>query len=327
MSSTAWLRPRTAAEVTMALGLPGARILAGGTDLVPNRTWELDTGTTWVGIGAVPGTREVRCDAAGRWEVGAAVTLAEVLAHPQLGRHYPLWMEAMRAVATPEIRTQATVGGNLCVDTRCRFRNQPPIWRSGLIPCFKSGGDRCYAAPASRLCVAMLVSDSAPVLMAMGAEAAVAGPFARWIALADLYSGDGDRHLTLNPGEWVRAIRLPAKPPLGAFRKWRPRATMDFPEVDVAVSVDCDEEPRVVRIVVSAVGPVPVRATSAETLLESGPWTSERLAEAADRARAAVHPYDNGQLRVWGRQRAVHGLVLDALRQVASAVVEKGAQA
>ena len=326
MTKTELIHPRTDAEMTGVLGPPGVRVLGGGTDLVPNRAWGLMSDATWAVLAKVPGTRTIGSDSVGRWEVGAAVTLSTVLAHPELCRLYPLWTEAIRSVATPEIRMQATVGGNLCVDTRCRYRNQPSIWRSGLAPCFKSGGDRCYAAPASRQCVAMLVSDTAPALIALGAEVAIEGPVPRWIPVSDLYSGDGDHHLTLDPGDWVRAVRLPAIPPIGVFHKWRPRATMDFPEVDVAVTVVPGREPRIVRIVLSAVGPAPIRVTAAETALATGPWTSERLLEAASQARAAVHPYDNGQLGVIGRQLAVRGLVYQALMTLSATVFEKEAQ-
>lgn len=311
-------------DVSRALADGGAQILAGGTDLVPNRVWGLATEDTWVHVGNVPGIREIIRDAIGRWVVGAAVTLSDVLAHPGLKQSYPYWMDAIRAVATPEIRNQATVGGNLCIDTRCRFRNQPPIWRSALAPCFKSGGEKCYAAPASRECVAILSSDSAPVLVAMGAEVLVAGPNSRWMSVADLYSGDGYHHLTLDRGEWIQAVRLPAEPPSGVFRKWRPRAAIDFPEVDVAVSVTARPGLRVVKIVISAVGPAPIRVTAAEELLARGPWSAERMAKAADLARSMVHPYDNGQLGVIGRRWAVREMVYTALEELRDVAVQKG---
>lgn len=324
--TTRLLQPVVMEDVSTALIEDGARVLGGGTDLVPNRTWGLDTGDTWVKVERVSETREITQDAQGRWVVGAAVTLAAVMAHPELGRDYPLWITAIRAVATPEIRTQATIGGNLCLDTRCRFRNQPPVWRSALTPCFKSGGELCYAAPASRQCVAMLSSDSAPALVALGAEVGVAGPHPRWMPVSELYSGDGYYHLTLGAGEWVHAVRLPANPPVGVFRKWRGRATIDFPEVNVAVSVSPGSELRVVKIVVSALGPAPVRVPEAENLLATGRWTQEELQLAADLARRAVHPYDNGQLGVIGRQRAVRELVYGALSDLRDNVWKKGVQ-
>ncbi len=314
-------------DLPSSLGTLGAQILAGGTDLVPNLTWELASPTMLVDVMGISELREITIDAEGRWVIGAAVTLSDILHHPVLGAHYPMLVAAVHAVATPEIRAQATLGGNLCVDTRCRFRNQPPIWRSGLDPCFKSDGNRCYAAPKSRECVAILSSDTAPVLIALGAEVAVGGPELRWVEVEALYSGDGHDHLTLGPQEFVRAVRLPRVSPAGVFRKWRDRATMDFPEVDVAVAATLDEGvPRDIRIVVSAVGPAPVRISAAEVLLDSSPWTDAQLERASVMAREAVHPYDNGQLGVIGRQLAVRSLVLDALTALRAALMETGGE-
>ncbi len=320
-------RPRTWNDLRSALVAPGAQVLAGGTDLVPNLTWELACSPMFVDVTGVAELQEVTLDAEGRWVIGAAVTLSDILRHPVLRVRYPMLTAAVHAVATPEIRAQATLGGNLCVDTRCRFRNQPPIWRSGLDPCFKSDGNQCYAAPKSRECVAILSSDTAPVLIALGADLAIGGPEPRWVEVGALYSGDGQNHLTLGSQEFVRAVRLPRVSPVGVFRKWRDRATMDFPEVDVAVAATLhDRVARDIRIVVSAVGPAPLRISAAEGLLDSNPWTDAHLEQASVMAREAVHPYDNGQLGVIGRQLAVRNLVLDALMALRDMLMKTGGE-
>ncbi len=322
------IKPSTTQDVTRLVKEAESKIFGGGTDLVPNRTWGLDTSGTWVQLGTVPETTMISIDEEGRWLIGAAVTLGVILEHPKISTLYPLLADAIRAVATPEIRNQATIGGNLCLDTRCRFRNQPPIWRSGLKPCFKSGGDHCYAAPASSRCVAIVSSDTAPALIALGARLKVQSTSGfRWIKTLDLYSGDGDRHLTLEPGEWIEAIRLPNFPPLGVFDKWRMRGSIDFPEVNVAVSVTQAKNSRTMRIVLGAMGPEPVRLREAEKLLGEGPWDPERLMHAVHTARDAVHPYDNGQIGVVGRKGAAEHILYRALKKLRIMMEEKGENA
>ncbi len=325
---TRLVQPSTAEDVTRLLGEPESKIFGGGTDLVPNRTWGLDTSGTWVQLRAVPEATMISLDEEGQWSIGAAVTLKAILEHPKLPGLYPLLAGAIMAVATPEIRNQATIGGNLCLDTRCRFRNQPPIWRLGLEPCFKSGGSHCYAAPASSQCVAILSSDTAPAFIALGARLKVhSRSNSRWIEALELYTGDGDRHLTLAPGEWIETIRLPSRPPLGVFDKWRIRKSIDFPEVNVAISVAPGENSREMRMVLGAVAPGPIRLREAERLLAQGPWDQDRLVLAAHTVTGAIHPYDNGQMGVVGRKRAAEHILYRALGKLRNMMGEKGVSA
>ena len=325
---TRLIEPSAAEDVTRLLGKPGSKIFGGGTDLVPNRTWGLDTSPTWVQLRRVPETTLISSDGEGRWSIGAALTLQAVLEHPQLCASYPLLADAIRAVATYEIRNQATIGGNLCLDTRCRFRNQPPIWRSGLDPCFKSGGTRCYAAPRSSQCVAIFSSDTAPAFIALGAQLKVQSQNnPRWIEALDLYTGDGDHHLALETGEWIETIRLPSSPPLGVFDKWRMREGIDFPEANLAITVVPRENSREVRMVVGAMGSGPIRLRASERLLAEGLWDDDKLFLAAHMVTGSIYPYDNGQMGVVGRKRAAEHLLYRALEKLRTMMGEKGEEA
>ena len=306
--------PSRPEEALQALAAEGAAPLAGGSDLIPGLAWEIPTCDTLVSLAGLEALRRIEAEADGRLRIGAMATLAEIVRHPLIRVGYPALADAAQAVASPELRAQGTIGGNVCLGTRCRFRNQPPLWREALAPCWQSGGAVCHAAPAKETCVAILSGDTVPALVALRAEAEIWGPAPRRLPLEELYSGDGSHHLRIALGEILAALRLPAAPPQAAFRKWRTRASIDFPEANAAVSaVWRDGAWREPVVVVSAVGPAPIRVQAAEALLDASAWSEERILAAGELARRAVHPYDNGQLNVAGRQIAVRGLVARAL--------------
>ncbi len=317
--------PRGEEELLRSLAVEGAVPLGGGSDLIPGLSWELASGDALVSLAGVPALRRTDALADGSVCLGAAVTLAEVARHPLILGAYPALADAARAVGSWELRAQGTIGGNVCLATRCRFRNQPPLWRDALQTCYQSGGDVCHAAPASRTCVAILSGDTVPALAALGAQLEIWGHAARRLPIEDFYSGDGAHHISLAKGELLAAIHLPADPPTAAFRKWRARESIDFPEANAAVSAVWREGAwRAPRVFVSAVGPAPVRVVAAEALLDGADWSEDLLRAAGELARKAVHPYDNGQLNVAGRQIAVRGLVARALGDLQNARRERG---
>ena len=135
----------------------------------------------------------------------------------------------------------ATVGGNLCQDTRCIYYNQSEWWRSANDFCLKHRGDVCHVAPQGQRCHAAYSGDLAPALLVFGAEVDIAAPKgSRRMPLADLYVEDGRAHLSLAEGELVVAVRLPAAPPPSAYTKVRVRGAIDFPLAGVAVALTCN---------------------------------------------------------------------------------------
>jgi 4-hydroxybenzoyl-CoA reductase subunit beta len=232
-------RATSAAHAAALLArLPGARIIAGGTDLVPNLRRGIGGPTALVDVASIPGFDAIVRDGAG-WRIGAGATLAALAGDAELARALPALAQAADSVAGPAHRTVATLGGNLCLDTRCVFYNQSEWWRRANDYCLKLGGSTCHVAPQGRRCHAAFSGDAAAALLAYDAEVEVTGAQgARRLPLAALYADDGARHLTLAPDELIVAVRIPPQPPgaRSGYRKARVRGALDFPLAGVAIS-------------------------------------------------------------------------------------------
>ena len=218
---------------------PGARLLAGGTDLVPNLRRGIERAPILVDLGGVRGMSDIALTDTGL-TLGARVTLARLAADASIARQYPVLAEAARAIAGPGHRSVATLGGNLCLDTRCVFYNQSEWWREANRYCLKRGGDVCHVAPQGQRCHAAFSGDLAPALLVLGAEVElVSSRGTRRTPLAELYRDDGAAHLTLARDEVLVCLRVPAgRPGLRCgYRKARTRAAMDFPLAGVACAL------------------------------------------------------------------------------------------
>jgi 4-hydroxybenzoyl-CoA reductase subunit beta len=231
---------------------PDSRILGGGTDLVVNIRRGIVAPAVLIDVNNVAALRAIAADAQSI-EIGASVTLAELAAHPGVVRHYPVVAQAAAFIAGPTHRNMGTVGGNLCLDTRCLFYNQSEWWRSANDHCLKTTGEICHVAPKSRgVCFATFSGDLAPALMTLGAEVDVAEPAGRrTLPLARLYigysrqdqpitetMGDGKHYLSLRPGELVTAVRAGNTPGLrSAYDKIRIRRSIEYPVTGVAVAL------------------------------------------------------------------------------------------
>lgn len=228
-----------AAAAALLAAEPGARLLAGGTDLMPNLRRGIEQPRVLVDLGGVRDFGAISFGAAGV-SIAAGVTLARLAADEQIARAWPAIAQAAASIAGPGHRNAATLGGNLCLDTRCVFYNQSAWWRAANDHCLKRGGDTCHVAPQGRHCHAAYSGDLAPALLVLGAEVellSVRGT--RRIALADLYRDDGAAPLTLAPDELLASIRVPAAPSglRSGYRKARTRAAMDFPLAGVACAL------------------------------------------------------------------------------------------
>jgi len=269
------LRPRTLDDVIKARAdHPGSRMLGGGTDLVVNIRRGIVAPPALIDVNHVAELRAIKADARAL-EIGAAVTLAELAAHPQVLRHYPVVAQAAGFIAGPTQRNMGTVGGNLCLDTRCLFYNQSEWWRSANNHCLKTSGDICHVAPKSRgICFATYSGDLAPALLTLNAEVDLAGPAGkRTIALDRLYIGysrqdqpitetlgDGKYYLALRPGEFVTAVRASSTPGLrSAYDKIRIRRSIEYPVTGVAVALRRDGDTLAeLRVAFTGTNPRPV---------------------------------------------------------------------
>lgn len=229
--------PASLDEAVALLSRPGARVIAGGTDILPNLKHRLDQPALLVSLGRIEALRRIEEDG-DVLRIGAGATLSAVAEHELVRRHAPSLSQAAGLVASPLIRNSATLGGNVNLDTRCRYVNQTHFWRSAIGGCLKSEGDVCHVVPKGRSCVAAMSSDCVPVLLSLGASLRQIGPEGeRTVAAADYYNSDGTAHTNARPGEITAEILVPiaARPTRAAYAKWTVRKSIDFPLVSVAM--------------------------------------------------------------------------------------------
>ncbi|HVS04239.1 MAG TPA: FAD binding domain-containing protein [Thermoanaerobaculia bacterium] len=324
-------RPRSLAEAAAILAGEGprARPVAGGTDLWPNMKRRHQKAETVVSLMAIPELAGVTDGNGAGLTLGATTLLADVVAHPAVRDRYPGLARAVESISSPPLRHMGTIGGNVCVDTRCTYYNQTEEWRRSIDYCMKEEGTICWVAPSSPRCWAHSASDSAPMLQALGAEVRlVSHQGERAVPIAALYRDDGIDYLAKRPEEIVAAIRLPADADASrcrsAFWKLRRRGSIDFAVLSVAAAVWMDGE-RVERaaIVLGAVGSSPHSADQAAAHLVGKPLTPETLAEAAELARRVAVPMDNTDFQTQWRKAVAGTYVEAALRECAGLPVER----
>lgn len=213
------------------------RFVAGGTDLMANLRHGIGAPDTLIDLRGIPELHGIVAGPHGL-SLGAAVTLAELAANATVREKYPALAAAALAVGGPAHREAGTVGGNLCLDTRCVFYNRSEWWREANGYCLKYQGDICHVAPTGKRCLAAFSGDLAPALLVYAAEVEVAGPGGlRRLPLAELYADDGAAHLRLAAGEFLVRLLLPADPWPAAYAKARARGSIDFPLAGVAVAL------------------------------------------------------------------------------------------
>ena len=225
------MRPATLGEACRLAAQPDARVIAGGTGLLPNLRLGIGTPRTLVSLDALAELKGLEFSA-GSIRIGGCVSLqrlAEEKAIPAALR------EAAQSVAAPGHRSAATLGGNLCLDTRCLYYNQSEDWRRSNAYCLKHGGDICHVAPQGKKCRAAYSGDMAPALLVLDAQVETT---ARSIPLAELYRDDGASHLQLGPGEIVVGVRIPAPKGKSGYAKARARGAIDFPLAGVAMALE-----------------------------------------------------------------------------------------
>ena len=317
-----YLRPRTAREAAHLAAEHGTRVMfvAGGTDLFPKlkrRQFDVDVliGLDFLGRELRAGHAEV--------EIDAGVTLARVAGHPMLNEDLAGYAEAAGLVSSPPLRNAGTIGGNLCVDTRCNYYDMTYEWRKAAGFCMKKDGDICLVAPGSPRCWAVSSSDTAPMAIALGGTVVLAGPDGeRELPVAALYRDDGIEYLAKQPHEVVTSLRLPARrSERSAYVKLRRRGSIDFPIVGAAVAAELDGDSVVTcRIVLSAVGSRPVEATAADQFLSGKRLSRETIEAAAELAAKPAKPLDNADLSHAWRKRMVRVVVEQALQKLLSPV-------
>jgi 4-hydroxybenzoyl-CoA reductase subunit beta len=238
---------------------PSSRFIAGGTDLIPNLRRGLAAPASLIDVRCIPELRSITRSPEGL-ALGAAVTLAELIDDGAIAKAFPALVAAAAAVAAPALREAGTLGGNICLDTRCMFYNESAWWRAANAFCLKREGDRCHVAPGGTRCYAAYSGDLAAPLLVYGAVAEIAGADgSRRIPLADLFADDGAAHLRLSPDELLVAVHLPAHPWPAAYAKARQRGSIDFPLAGVALALLAENGiVRGLRVALTGVGSCPI---------------------------------------------------------------------
>jgi 4-hydroxybenzoyl-CoA reductase subunit beta len=298
---------------------PEAMPVAGGTDLYPNMKRRQMTPKVLVGLRGLPGAAAI--EASGQLTLGAMATLTEVERDAAIRARWPALARAAGLVSSPPLRNAGTIGGNLCVDTRCNYYNQTEFWRRSIGYCMKRDGDVCLVAPGSDVCWAVSSSDTAPVMIALDAEVDLVGSAGeRRIPVVELYGRDGMEYLAKKPDEILTAIHIPVRTGwTTTYRKLRRRGSIDFPIVGVAAGVKRHADGTVLeaRIVLGAVHVAPVRAADAEAFLRGKALDPGTIEVAAGLAGKPARPLDNVDLNYAWRKRMVRIEVARALREVA----------
>jgi 4-hydroxybenzoyl-CoA reductase subunit beta len=251
--------------------------------------------------------------------VGAALTLTEIVDSPLIRERYTALHQAAAQVATVHLRNSGTIGGNLCLDTRCSYYNQTYEWRKAINFCMKKAGEICWVATASKRCVAVSSTDTAPALIALGARVRLTcAEGEREFALADLYDNDGMHYLTRRADEVLTEVILPPLPGwTSTYWKLRRRGSFDFPVLGVAAAAKCapDGTCEELSVVLGASASRPVVTRAAE-LLSGKRLTDEVIAAAARTLAARAKPMDNTDLDVYWRKHVAPTFIGYALKEL-----------
>ena len=288
MTEFRYCRPDSLAEVArLRTEYPDARVMAGGTDFLVNLRRGLARPPAVIDLSGVAGMATIDEGPDGV-RIGAAVTLAALTSDELIRDRFPALVSAASSVAGPTHRAAATIGGNLCQDTRCMFYNQSEWWRSANGYCLKRDGGTCHVVVKKNHCYATYHGDLAPVLMVLGASAELAGPAGkRRLPLSDLFRQDGARHLALSEGEVLAGVTVRAEPGLLAgYTKIRIRNAVDFPLAAVAVALR-REGKRIggLRVAITGTNSAPLMVPVADlTGQEWGDAVAERMVAAIRQA-------------------------------------------
>ena len=267
------LRPRTLEEAVQFLARHGGNIqvLAGGTDLLPSMKQKLFTPAYIMDIRGIEELRGIHVVPGAGAEIGALTSLSTIEDSEFMRRNYRVLYEAAITVASPILRNMGTLGGNICLDTRCVWYNQSLQWRKSCGFCIKKDGDLCHVAPGGTLCWAAFSGDTPPALLCLNTELEIIGPKGvRRVPLAQFYTNLGDAHLKLDPNEMLTRIFLPESSAgwKGSYQKLRIRGSIDYPLAGVAVAFKKNGGPvEAARVAITAVNPSPMLVPGAEHAL------------------------------------------------------------
>jgi len=311
-----YLRPATLREGLDWLSEPGTEtaVVAGGSDLLVNMKLGLVTPKRLVSIRDLPGMQDVKPTADGGLRIGAGCNLTDLLQSKAVTRRYPALADAIRAVGSQHVRNMGTLGGNLCLPTRCWYTNQSNEWRESRQPCFKTDGGLCHVIKSSARCHSLNSSDTAPALIALGATVTLVDRHgSRELAVADLYLDDGIDYTAMKPGEILTEIHLPPPTGVAAFIKVAQRNGLDYAAGTVAGWFGG----ATTRLVLGSITSRPVILHRSADIVAAGGLDTQTIDAAADAARADLGEVSNLFSPPGYKRRLARSLVRRVLQQLA----------
>jgi len=317
--------PSTVEDAAKAMEASGgnARLVAGGTDLWPNMKRRHQKAETVVSLMSIPELHSIE-SAGADIRLGATSSLANIIRDHGVRERFPAFARALASISSPPLRNMGTIGGNLCVDTRCTYYNQTEEWRRSIDYCLKEEGTICWVATKSPRCWAHTASDAAPILCALDASVKLASAARkRELRLVDMYVDDGIDYLAKQANEILTEVTIPGSSDSShcrtAFWKLRRRGSIDFATSSVAAAVWTDDSGVVTRaaMYLGAVGSSPMPVTAIETVLVGHKMTENGIAEIAHAAHKIARPMDNTDFAASWRGKMTEQYATAALREIA----------
>jgi len=302
--------PRSVAEAAKILAGEGPRamLIAGGTDLLPNMKRRHQAPQVLVSLRNIPSLKNLN------GTFGAGLSLSEVV---ESEKTPTALRQAAAQVATPHLRNMGTLGGNLCLDTRCNYYNQTYEWRKAIDFCLKVDGKTCWVATASKRCVAVSSTDTAPALIALDAAVTlVSSSGERSVKVGDLYKNDGIEYLSRRPDEILTEVKVPAGWK-STYWKLRRRGSFDFPILGVAAALKFDKDVITeARIALGAVASRPFLVEKAGEFLKGKKLSDEVIAQAGELVANRAKPMDNTDMDLYWRKEVADDFTEYALREL-----------
>jgi len=315
------IRPRTTGAAIDALARYGAevQIVAGGTDLVPSMKQGLFAPRALLDLKPIRELDFIRFDPEEGLSIGALTRISAIVASRIIAEQFPVLHEAAKTIASPLLRNMGTLGGNLCLDTRCLYYNQSHFWRDSLGYCIKKDGSICHVAPGGHFCWAVFSGDTAPALLALGATIELTSPRGpRQVPLAEFYANDGIAHIAKARDEIVTRVRVPASSAgwSGVYKKLRIRQSIDYPLAGVAAVMQKDRAGvcREVRVALTAVNPAPRLVDTG--ILQGRTYDAGLVEQVAHEAIRSGKPLRTSASTPEYRRRMIRVFVRRALRDL-----------
>lgn len=318
-----YIKPKSIQEACLFLKEQSqkSKIMSGGTDLLPSMKQRIFRPKYVVYLGTIANLDRIEFDEQSGLRIGALVKLRSLEKDPIILERYPVISQAASEVGSVQPREMGTVGGNLCLDTRCYYYNQSDFWRKCRPRCIKMGGETCNAIGGGTKCFAVFSGDLAPALIALGAKIKLSSAQGeRTLLLSDFYTGDGAKPLAVESGEVLVSVEVPAIPKeaFGIYLKYRIRKSIDFPIASVATMFTPDRKEKVyreVRVVIGAVGTKPEEVKGIGELLKGKRVESSLIEEASELAFKSAKPIANTASSPSYRKKLIKIFVEKALTQ------------